>query len=40
MMEPDKCMGYNFFSYEEATNSDLVTENCKYLIKSIKNSHK
>jgi len=40
VMEPDKCMGYNFFSYEEATNSDLVTENCKYLIKSIKNSHK
>lgn len=40
IMEPDKCIGYNFFSYEDAINSELVTESCKYLIKSIKNNSK
>ncbi len=40
IMEPDKCVDYNFFSYEDAINSELVTESCKYLIKSIKNNSK
>ncbi len=35
IMEPEKCMGYQFFSYQQAMNSKLVTESCKYLIKSI-----
>ena len=35
IMEPEKCMGYNFFSYEEAINSELVSESCKFLIKAI-----
>ncbi len=35
IMEPEKCMGYKFFSYEEAINSNLVSEGCKFLIKSI-----
>ena len=36
IMKPDKCLGYHFFTYEEAMNSELVTKSCKYLIKSIK----
>lgn len=40
IMEPDKCLGYKFFNYKEAINSNLVTESCKYLIKSIKNNYK
>ncbi len=35
IMEPDKCMGYKFFDYEEAINSSFVSESCKYLIKAI-----
>lgn len=35
IMEPEKCMGYKFFSYEEAINSNLVSESCKFLIKAI-----
>lgn len=35
IMEPEKCMGYRFFTYEEAITSDLVSEGCKFLIKSI-----
>ena len=40
IMEPDKCLGYKFFTYEEAQDSDIVTESCKYLIKSVKNLNK
>ena len=40
IMEPEKCTGYKFFSYEEIMNSDLVSEGCKFLTKSIKNSKK
>lgn len=40
IMEPDKCLGYKFFTYEEAQDSNIVTESCKYLIKSIKNLNK
>lgn len=36
IMEPDKCMGYHFFSYNEIITSNLVTESCKFLCKSIK----
>ena len=36
IMEKDKCTDYHFFKYDEAINSELVTESCKYLIKSIK----
>ena len=35
VMEIDKCMEYRFFSYDDALDSELVTESCKYLIKSI-----
>lgn len=38
-MEPDKCLGYKFFTYKEVLNSDLVTESCKYLTKSIKDNY-
>ncbi len=39
-MEPDKCTNYKFFTYKDTVNSDLVTESCKYLIKSIKENPK
>ena len=32
VMEPDKCLGYKFFTKDEALSSDVVTESCKYLI--------
>ncbi len=35
IMEPEKCMGYKFFTYDEAINSNLVSESCKFLIKAI-----
>ncbi len=38
VMEPGKCIGYNFFKYDEAINSSLVTDSCKYLIKTIKDN--
>lgn len=37
IMEPDKCLGYKFFTKEEALNSNLVTESSKYLIKELSN---
>ena len=40
IMEKDKCTDYHFFKYDEAINSELVTESCKYLIKSIKNARR
>ena len=39
IMEPDKCIGYKFFDYEEVLESDLVSESCKYLTKSIKKEY-
>ena len=36
IMEPDKCMNYKFFTYEEAINSNMVTKECKFLINNIK----
>ena len=38
VMEPDKCKGYHFFKYDEAISSNLVTDSCKYLIKSIRDN--
>lgn len=35
IMEPEKCMGYKFFTYDEAINSNIVSEDCKFVIKSI-----
>lgn len=35
IMEPEKCLGYKFFSKEEALNSDQVTDSSKYLIKEL-----
>lgn len=35
VMEPEKCMGYKFFTYDEAVNSNFVSNDCKYLIKAI-----
>lgn len=40
IMEPDKCIEYKFFSYNEALTSCKVTESCKYLIKSVKENFK
>ena len=36
IMEPDKCIGYKFFEYDDLINSEFVTESCKYLTKNIK----
>lgn len=36
IMEPEKCTGYKFFTYDEAINSNLVSNDCKFLIKSVK----
>lgn len=38
IMEPDKCIGYKFFTYDDLIKSDLVTDSCKYLTKSIKHN--
>ena len=35
IMEPEKCQGYHFFDYDEAINSDKVSEGSKFLVKSI-----
>lgn len=35
-MKPEKCLGYKFFTKEEALNSDQVTDSCKYLIRELK----
>ena len=40
IMEPEKCMGYKFFSHEEAMNSDLVSDSCKFLLNAINNKSK
>ena len=39
IMEPSKCMGYKFFSYDELINSNLVSESCKFLTKEIRRRH-
>lgn len=39
IMEPEKCMGYKFFKYEELINSELVTGSSKFLCKSIKDNY-
>lgn len=39
IMEPEKCIDYKFFSYDDVLNSDEVTESCKFLTKSIKNKY-
>ncbi len=36
VMEPEKCIGYRFFEYDEAINSEIVSEGCKFIMKSIK----
>lgn len=36
IMEPDKCMGYKFFTYEEAINSNMLSESCNFLVKTMK----
>ena len=35
VMEPEKCLGYEFFKYEDAIKSDIVTDGSKFLMKSI-----
>ena len=40
IMEPEKCMGYKFFKYNEAINSELVSDSCRFLIKAIKEQKK
>lgn len=34
-LEPEKCTGYRFFRKEEALDSNLVTESCKFIIQKI-----
>lgn len=34
-LESEKCIGYRFFQKEEALDSNLVTESCKFIIKEI-----
>lgn len=36
IMEPDKCLRYKFFDYEEAIKSNKVSDSCKYLIRIAK----
>ena len=36
IMEPDKCLGYKFFTYEELEASPIVSESSKYLAKMIR----
>ena len=36
IMEPHKCQGYKFFTYEELENSQLVSESSKFLAKRIR----
>ena len=33
IMEPDKCMGYKFFTYNEAIKSNMLSESCNFLVK-------
>ena len=33
IMEPDKCMGYKFFTYDEAIKSNMLSESCNFLVK-------
>lgn len=33
IMEPDKCMGYKFFTYDEAVESNMLSESCNFLVK-------
>ncbi len=35
--EPDKCIGYKFFDYDELINSKLVSESCRYIVENIHN---
>ncbi len=35
VMEPTKCLGYNFFKYQEIIKSDRVSASCKFLTKAI-----
>ena len=39
IMEPEKCIGYKFFEFDELINSDNVSESCKYLSKKIKQKY-
>lgn len=36
IMEKDKCKGYKFFTYEEAINSNELSESCIFLNKSLR----
>lgn len=40
IMEPEKCMGYKFFTYDEAVNSNMVSEGCRFLMESMKENYK
>ncbi|MBR1376646.1 MAG: NUDIX hydrolase [Bacilli bacterium] len=40
IMEPDKCMGYKFFTYEEAIQSNMLSESCSFLVKTMKKNGK
>ena len=35
-MEPDKCLGYRFFKYEDIINSKEVSKSCQALTKYVR----
>ena len=39
IMEPSKCMGYKFFTFDEVISSNTVSESCKFLTKEIRKMH-
>ena len=39
IMEPEKCSGYKFFTYEEAMGSNELSESCIFLNKSLKDNN-
>lgn len=40
IMEPDKCQEYKFFEYDEAINSNMLSESCKFLVKTMKKEYR
>ena len=35
IMEPEKCLGYKFFKYDEAIKNELISDSCRFLTKAI-----
>lgn len=37
IMEPEKCLGYKFWKYNDTINSPELSESCKYIINTLNN---